>query len=111
VKAFAEFWIRFWRGMKTTHGRGRWWKLKRIVHPDGLAPATRRIMVAGAGGVVLVIGLGMLILPGPAFLVIPLGLAILATEFPWARRWLSSARSSFSAARKKVRNWRRKRRA
>lgn len=38
------------------------------------------------------IGIALLVLPGPAFLVIPVGLAILATEFVWARRWLKRAR-------------------
>jgi tellurite resistance protein TerC len=30
----------------------------------------------------------MILLPGPAMVVIPVGLAILAVEFAWARRWL-----------------------
>jgi hypothetical protein len=34
----------------------------------------------------------MLILPGPAIIFIPLGLAILATEFAWAKNWLSRTR-------------------
>jgi len=58
----------------------------------GLAIATlkqaRRLIVAVVGGTVLLIGLALLVLPGPAFLVIPLGLGILATEFVWARRLL-----------------------
>lgn len=53
----------------------------------------KRILVAVAGGAVLVLGLALIVLPGPAFLVIPLGLAILAVEFAWARRWLKSARA------------------
>ena len=40
------------------------------------------------GFTVLLIGGALLVLPGPAFLVIPAGLAILAIEFAWARRWL-----------------------
>jgi tellurite resistance protein TerC len=35
---------------------------------------------------VVLIGLALIVLPGPAFIVLPLGLAILATEFAWARR-------------------------
>ncbi|MBI4391169.1 MAG: PGPGW domain-containing protein [candidate division NC10 bacterium] len=58
----------------------------------GFAVATlkqaRRLIVAVVGGSILLIGLALLVLPGPAFLVIPLGLAILATEFVWARRLL-----------------------
>jgi uncharacterized protein (TIGR02611 family) len=46
----------------------------------------RRILVTVAGFTVLAIGIAMLVLPGPAFVVIPLGLAILASEFPWAKR-------------------------
>jgi len=37
-----------------------------------------------------------LVLPGPAFIVIPLGLAILATEYAWARRWLRKVRQMAS---------------
>ncbi|MEW6158778.1 MAG: PGPGW domain-containing protein, partial [Verrucomicrobiota bacterium] len=45
------------------------------------------------GGTVVLIGLALVILPGPAFVVIPAGLAILATEFAWARRWLHRAKA------------------
>lgn len=48
---------------------------------------TRKLVVFVVGMTVLAIGLAMTVLPGPAFLVIPAGLAILATEFAWAR-WL-----------------------
>lgn len=37
---------------------------------------------------VLAIGIAMIVLPGPAIFVIPLGLAMLATEYAWARRYL-----------------------
>jgi tellurite resistance protein TerC len=40
------------------------------------------------GGTVLVVGFAMIVLPGPAFVVIPAGLGILAIEFAWARSWL-----------------------
>ncbi|MBI5386028.1 MAG: PGPGW domain-containing protein [Verrucomicrobia bacterium] len=68
----------------------------------------KRIVVMVVGGTVLALGIALIVLPGPAFIVIPLGLAILAIEFAWARRWLRSARSLFprrskdeSAPRKK----------
>ena len=53
----------------------------------------RRIIVAVLGGTVLALGIALIVLPGPAFLVIPAGLAILAIEFAWAKRWLRSARA------------------
>jgi hypothetical protein len=53
----------------------------------------KRVMIFVVGGTVLAIGIAMILLPGPAFIVIPAGLAILAIEFAWARRWLRSARA------------------
>ncbi|MBN1356936.1 PGPGW domain-containing protein [bacterium] len=48
-----------------------------------------RIVVVISGGFVLLVGIAMIFLPGPAFIMIPLGLVILATEFVWARRLLN----------------------
>lgn len=44
----------------------------------------RRLIVAVVGFTVLAIGVVLIVLPGPAFIVIPAGLAILAAEFAWA---------------------------
>src|SRR5213592_2222487 len=52
----------------------------------------RRVIVSVVGVTVLLIGVALLVLPGPAFIVIPVGLAILATEYAWARRSLKRAR-------------------
>jgi uncharacterized protein (TIGR02611 family) len=52
----------------------------------------RRFVVAVIGGTILLIGVAMIVLPGPAVVVIPVGLAILATEFVWARRLLERVR-------------------
>lgn len=49
----------------------------------------RRAIILMLGSSVLLIGVAMLVLPGPAVLVIPLGLSLLAIEFVWARRWLN----------------------
>ena len=53
----------------------------------------KRVVIAVVGGTVLALGIVLVVLPGPAFLVIPAGLAILAVEFAWAKRWLRSARA------------------
>jgi hypothetical protein len=53
----------------------------------------KRIIVAILGGATLLVGVALIVLPGPALVVIPLGLTILAAEFVWARRWLRSARA------------------
>lgn len=52
----------------------------------------KRIAIALVGGTVVLVGLCMIVLPGPAVLVIPLGLGILGLEFAWARRWLRKMR-------------------
>ena len=53
----------------------------------------RRIVVGIVGFTILVIGVLLLVLPGPAFLVIPLGLGILATEFVWAKKLLKKVKA------------------
>jgi hypothetical protein len=53
----------------------------------------KRVAILLIGSTVLGIGVALLVLPGPAFIVIPAGLAILAVEFAWARRWLRKARN------------------
>lgn len=52
----------------------------------------RTVAVAVVGFSVLAFGVALIVLPGPAVLVIPLGLAILATEFSWARKLLDPIR-------------------
>ena len=59
----------------------------------------RKLIVAVIGVTILLIGVVMIALPGPAFIVIPLGLAILATEFAWARRAVRRTRVMIAKAR------------
>ena len=56
----------------------------------------RRIVVAVIGGTVFLIGVAMIVLPGPAIVVIPVGLGILGIEFAWARHWLNRLKNSMS---------------
>ncbi len=60
-----------------------------------LPPRTRRLVITVAGGAVLVVGIPMIPLPGPGWLVVFLGLAILAQEFPWAGRLLGYGRRQY----------------
>ena len=55
----------------------------------------KRVIISIIGGTVLLLGVALIVLPGPAILVIPAGLAILGVEFKWARRWLRKARGMF----------------
>ncbi len=54
----------------------------------------RRIVVAVVGLSVIVVGLAMMVLPGPGIGTVVAGLAILAAEFAFARRWLRKAKEA-----------------
>jgi len=62
-------------------------------------PRVRKAIVAIIGGTVLIFGIILIFLPGPSFLVIPAGLAILATEFVWAQRWLQRVKNLIDKTR------------
>ncbi len=49
-------------------------------------PTVRKLVYSVVGITVLLIGIAMILLPGPALIVIPIGLAILASEYAWARK-------------------------
>lgn len=73
--------------------------IKRAVHLT--YKAARRIVVGVVGVTVLLIGLVMIVTPGPAIVVIPVGLAILSIEFAWARIWLKRLREAISSRNSK----------
>jgi tellurite resistance protein TerC len=56
----------------------------------------RRVAIGLIGGTIVLVGVIMLVTPGPALLVIPVGLAILAIEFAWARYWLHRLKAGMS---------------
>ncbi len=58
--------------------------------------AARRVAVGVIGATILILGVVMLVTPGPGLIVIPIGLAILGLEFAWARRWLRKVRDGIS---------------
>lgn len=64
-----------------------------------LLSTAKKLIILFVGSSVILIGAAMLILPGPAFIVIPLGLAILGTEFAWAKRVLNRLRDRVSSLR------------
>ncbi|HET7625469.1 MAG TPA: PGPGW domain-containing protein [Verrucomicrobiae bacterium] len=78
-------------------------KFNRALKLDQLSNPVRRILIGILGGLVLLVGIAMIILPGPAIVVIPLGLAILSTEFAWARRLREKARERFKKLKTRFR--------
>jgi tellurite resistance protein TerC len=61
----------------------------------------KRLIVIVVGSTVLLLGIAMIVLPGPAVLVIPIGLSVLATELVWARRLLNKLKSTFQKEKEK----------
>ena len=60
----------------------------------------KRLIIVVIGFTVLAAGIAMIVLPGPAVVVIPVGLAILATEFIWARKLLVMVKERIQRMRK-----------
>ena len=88
--------------MKLAAARNFRRKLRCLFYLDHAPKPMRRVIIGVIGGTILLIGIAMIVLPGPAIIVVPLGLAILATEFIWARRWLKKVRALVQEARNKV---------
>jgi uncharacterized protein (TIGR02611 family) len=60
----------------------------------------KRFFIALMGGTVVLVGIALLVLPGPGIVIILAGLAILASEFLWARRAMQHCKSALTEARK-----------
>ena len=70
------------------------------------SPRIRKLVIAVIGGTVVMGGVALVVLPGPAFIVIPVGLVILASEFAWARWILRRGKLVMGKARRgKWREW------
>lgn len=67
------------------------------IYPHASRTALWRTAIAVVGGVVVVVGLALLVLPGPGWVIVFLGLGVLATEFSWARRLLDFTRHRVTA--------------
>lgn len=65
-------------------------------------PKVYRVGVVVAGFLVTLAGVVMLVVPGPAFVVIPIGLGLLALEFSWAERLLAKALDQAEIAQRKA---------
>ena len=64
------------------------------------SPIARKIIVGVIGGTIVLAGVILLVTPGPAMVVIPIGLLILASEFAWARHVLRRGKRVVEKARR-----------
>ncbi|HEY3465760.1 MAG TPA: PGPGW domain-containing protein [Amycolatopsis sp.] len=58
----------------------------------GIGKQAKRILIASAGAVLLVVGVLLLVLPGPGLLLVLAGLLVLASEFPALERYVDPVR-------------------
>ena len=61
------------------------------------ASVVRRVGRLCAGGILLVAGLALMVLPGPGLVVVVAALALLARDIPWAARTLERVQSRADA--------------
>ena len=73
-----------------------------LKHTNNVLRHTKRVIVFVIGGTVLLFGFVLLFTPGPAIVVIPIGLAILATEFLWAEILLHKVKKKVKETRDKI---------
>jgi len=67
-----------------------------------IARNSKRAAISIVGGVLVLGGLAMLVLPGPGILVIALGFAVLGTEYAWAATALERTKRGAEAAGRKA---------
>lgn len=68
-----------------------------------LVRSSKRIAVTVIGGVLVLGGLAMLVLPGPGILVVVAGFAVLGTEYAWAAAALERTKRTATQAGQAVR--------
>jgi len=60
--------------------------------PVGHNGFVKTVVIAVLGGLLTLAGIGLLVLPGPGFVLVAAGLAVLATRFTWAKKPLDYAK-------------------
>jgi hypothetical protein len=73
---------------------------RRETHKQRAKPI--RVLYALVGATLFLGGVAMLVLPGPAFAVIPIGLFLLALEFTWAENALEKSLEQAEKAKRKA---------
>jgi uncharacterized protein (TIGR02611 family) len=74
------------------------------MHSHPALSLTTKIVVTTVGALVILAGFVMLVAPGPGIVAIILGLAILATEWDWAERWMKKAKEQALRAQQRAMN-------
>lgn len=65
----------------------------------------KKSVITMVGGALTALGVIFIVVPGPAILFLPVGLAILSLEYPWAKRWLKKCQRMMSTSARKLDAW------
>lgn len=65
----------------------------------------KKNLLIALGFILVFIGALFVVLPGPAFLFLPFGLAILSLEYDWAKDWLRKVQRMMSVSARKLDSW------
>ncbi len=63
---------------------------------------TRKLVISLVGGFLTIIGTVFILVPGPAFLFLPIGLAVLSLEYPLAKKWLRKSQRMMRVSAEKL---------
>jgi tellurite resistance protein TerC len=72
--------------------------------PEILYKQIRKLVIFLIGTSIVLIGCVLFFTPGPAIIVIPVGLAVLATEFIWAKKLLKKFKETTSSITKSAKD-------
>ena len=72
--------------------------------PEILYKQIRKLVIFLIGTSIVLIGCVLFFTPGPAIIVIPVGLAVLATEFIWAKKLLKKFKETTASIAKSTKD-------
>lgn len=93
--------------VRLTHLKRRWARWRDVLRDRPAADVAYRVVVGVVGLAVLTVGIVAIPYPGPGWAIVFVGLALLATEFDWARHLLTYTRKRYDRAMDwfKVQGW------
>jgi uncharacterized protein (TIGR02611 family) len=95
-------WSKLGSGARSTDGDVSELRIRRV--KKSVAGQTRRVVITVLGLVLLIVGVLLLVLPGPGILVTIVGLAVLGSEYDWADDLLLWVRGRWHAAGDKLKS-------
>jgi len=98
----VEVEVRYQRQQKIQAFKQRVKRAFSDVFDNPVGRPAKKAVITVVGVCITLLGILLIILPGPAFLLIPVGLGILAIEYPIARKWLRKCQRWMTISAKKA---------